>query len=63
MKWILIAIMSTANGSIEIPIEAFSLMESCRERAKMQHNFLLSGNSTNEVKQNTRFVCRSVAKD
>ena len=58
MKWILIAIMSTSNGSVEFPIETFSSMESCREKAKEQHKFLLNGNSTKEVKQNTRFVCK-----
>lgn len=60
MKWILIAIISSAagNGSVEKPIDTFSSMESCMIAAKVQHGFLLNGNSPKEIKQNTRFVCR-----
>jgi len=59
MKWILIAIISSAgNGSVEKPIDTFSSMESCMATAKVQHGLLLNGNSPKEIKQNTRFVCR-----
>jgi len=60
MKWILIAIISSGNGAVERPIDAFSSMESCMVTAKVQHGLLLNGNSPKEVKQNSRFVCRGV---
>ncbi len=59
MKWILIAIISSAgNGSVEKPIDSFSSSDNCAIAAKVQHTFLLNGNSSKEIKQNTRFVCR-----
>jgi hypothetical protein len=60
MKWILIAIISSGNGSVERPIDTFSSMESCMATAKVQHGILLNGNSPKELKQNSRFVCRGV---
>ena len=60
MKWILIAIISSGNGAVERPIDTFSSMESCMATAKVQHGVLLNGNSPKELKQNSRFVCRSV---
>jgi hypothetical protein len=60
MKWILIAIISSGNGAVERPIDTFSSMESCMATAKVQHGVLLNGNSPKEIKQNSRFVCRSV---
>lgn len=60
MKWILIAILSSGNGTVEKPIDSFSSMESCMATARVQHGFLLSGNSPKEIKQNSRFVCRGV---
>lgn len=60
MKWILIAIISSGNGAVERPIDTFSSVESCMATAKVQHGFLLNGNSPKEIKQNSRFVCRSV---
>lgn len=60
MKWILIAIISSGNGTIEKPIDTFSSMESCMAAAKTQHGFLLSGNSPKEIKQNSRFLCRGI---
>lgn len=60
MKWILIAIISSGNGTIEKPIDTFSSMESCMAQAKIQHGFLLNGNSPKEIKQNSRFLCRGI---
>jgi hypothetical protein len=60
MKWILIAIISSGNGAVERPIDTFSSVESCMATAKVQHGVLLNGNSPKEIKQNSRFVCRSV---
>lgn len=60
MKWILIAIISSGNGAVERPIDTFSSVESCVATAKVQHGLLLNGNSPKEVKQNSRFLCRSV---
>jgi len=60
MKWILIAIISSGNGAVERPIDTFSSVESCMATAKVQHGVLLNGNSPKELKQNSRFVCRSV---
>jgi len=60
MKWILIAIISSGNGTIEKPIDTFSSMESCMAAAKTQHGFLLNGNSPKEIKQNSRFLCRGI---
>ena len=60
MKWILIEIISSGNGAVERPIDTFSSVESCMATAKVQHGVLLNGNSPKELKQNSRFVCRSV---
>ena len=60
MKWILLAILSSGDGTIEKPIDTFSSMESCMTHAKIQHGFLLNGNSPKEIKQNSRFLCRVI---